>query len=285
MVTRSEVSHGSTGQDGDAQTAVVVHSAGLASGVYEPLFRLLEPGLNPVGLDLPGHGVAPAPFPASALKSWDIFYDSLEQYLERLGRPAVIIGHSMGGTVGLVAAARRPELVSALVLIEPGVMPPWWRPGVWLVQKLGLSMRVPFVTRAVNRKSAWPGIAEAAGDIIGKGPFKAWQSRFMDAYLAHGFRTGQSGEARLICDPLWEGRCLAMAPTGIWRFVPRVKAPALVLYGSESTTFLPSVAKRFRACLPDADVRRIDCGHFIPMEKPDECARAISGFLEERGMI
>lgn len=116
------------------RVAVVIHSAGLSAGVYEPFYCLLEPGLRPLGLDLPGHGQT-LPFPASALKSWDIFYDSLERYLERLDGPAVIIGHSMGGTVGLVAATRRPELVAALVLIEPGVMPPCWRPGVWLVQK------------------------------------------------------------------------------------------------------------------------------------------------------
>ena len=274
---------GSIDWGGRGPAVVIVHSAGLSAGVYEPFAQRLKPDFHLFGLDLPGHGQVKAPYPAAGLRNWGLFYDGLEKFLDNLGQPAIIIGHSMGGTIGLVVAARRPDLATALVLIEPGVMPAFWRPWVWMVQKLGLAMHVPFVTRAVNRKKHWPDASAAAESIRGKGPFKAWRDDFIDAYLAHGFETGETGETSLVCDPLWEGRCLAMAPTDVWRHVPRVKASTMVLYGARSTTFLPSVAKKFRTCLPEVDIRKFDAGHYIPMEKPGECADAVLDFLKAAG--
>ncbi|KAF6830390.1 hypothetical protein CMUS01_07754 [Colletotrichum musicola] len=39
--------------------------------------------------------------------------------LDRIGRPAVVLGHSQGGLMPLVIADARPELTKALILLEP----------------------------------------------------------------------------------------------------------------------------------------------------------------------
>ncbi|MBU2549136.1 MAG: alpha/beta hydrolase [Proteobacteria bacterium] len=259
----------------------IAHAIGLSAGVYTPFAEKLKPYVHPVGLDLCGHGKSRIPQASLKLKSWDIFYDQLEDFFHGLGRPVIAIGHSMGGTVSLVVAARRPDLVSALILIDPGVMPPAWRPWVWLAQHLGLAMHAPFVVRAAKRRSHWPDARTASEDIIGKGPFKPWRHEFVQAYLSHGtIVNDKTGDVQLACNPIWEGRCLAMAPTNIWRYVPLVKAPTLILYGKRSTTFLPSVVRGFQASLPDAEIRPFDdTGHFIPMERPEECSNAIIDFL------
>lgn len=44
-----------------------------------------------------------------------------------VGGPSVVVGHSLGGTVALAAAARRPELISSLLVHEaPLPWLPWW---------------------------------------------------------------------------------------------------------------------------------------------------------------
>jgi pimeloyl-ACP methyl ester carboxylesterase len=40
---------------------------------------------------------------------------------DRIGEPAIVLGYSMGGLVAAYLAAQYPELVSALVLDEPGI--------------------------------------------------------------------------------------------------------------------------------------------------------------------
>jgi pimeloyl-ACP methyl ester carboxylesterase len=265
---------------GNGPVAHIAHATGLAAGVYAPLAERLTSNFRVHAMDIRGHGRSSAPAEPARLKNWEIFYQDMERFFERFERPLVAIGHSMGGTVSMVAAARRPDLVSALVLIEPGVMSPAWRPWVYLVQKLGLAMRVPFVTRATKRKKAWPDVEEVRKDLYGKGTFRRWQDDFFSAYLDSGLTELQDGGVGLACDPLWEGRCLAMAPTDIWKYVPQVSVPTLIIHGTKSTTFLPSVARRFGKQLPGVLMKPFqDAGHFVPMEDPDKCTETILRFI------
>ena len=69
-----------------------------------------------VGLDARGHGRSGARGPWTT----DRMAGDVAEVLAGLG-PAVVVGHSMGGLHGLVAAARHPELVRALVVEDMGV--------------------------------------------------------------------------------------------------------------------------------------------------------------------
>jgi pimeloyl-ACP methyl ester carboxylesterase len=69
-----------------------------------------------VGLDARGHGRSAARGPWTT----DRMAADVVDVLAGLG-PAVVVGHSMGGLHGLVAAAGRPELVRALVVEDMGV--------------------------------------------------------------------------------------------------------------------------------------------------------------------
>lgn len=62
--------------------------------------------------DLPGHGQSPARGGASAARDALLVADLL-------GDGAHLVGHSYGGAVALRAAARRPDAVHSLTLIEP----------------------------------------------------------------------------------------------------------------------------------------------------------------------
>ncbi|WP_029434253.1 alpha/beta fold hydrolase [Blastococcus sp. URHD0036] len=65
-------------------------------------------------LDLPNHGHSP----------WTERVDYLDMAglvaaeLESFGEPATLVGHSMGGKVGMQLALRRPELLRALVVVD-----------------------------------------------------------------------------------------------------------------------------------------------------------------------
>lgn len=68
------------------------------------------------GLDARGHGRSEARGPWTTER----MAADVVELLDEIG-PAVVIGHSMGGLHGLVAAARRPELVRALVVEDMAV--------------------------------------------------------------------------------------------------------------------------------------------------------------------
>jgi len=66
----------------------------------------------------------------------------------------------------------------------------------------------------------------------------------------------------------------------IWRDVPRLRVPCLVVRGEHSETFVPGALARVARLLPAARVVTIPgAGHLLPMERPQETATAILDFL------
>ncbi|MFM0231361.1 alpha/beta fold hydrolase [Paraburkholderia sediminicola] len=77
--------------------------------------------------DFPGHGTAPAPQapPDTSTSNWSIEYFAAEVVRHLQGfaaAPVILAGHSLGCRVALEVAARAPERVSGLVLIEASMI-------------------------------------------------------------------------------------------------------------------------------------------------------------------
>jgi pimeloyl-ACP methyl ester carboxylesterase len=259
----------------------IAHATGLCANAYSEFSEKLDKKYKVVALDFRGHGKTLASADSTSLNNWEIFYKDLEEFFRSFNQPVVAFGHSMGGTVSAVLAARYPELVSRLIVVEPGFMPPLWRPFVYFVQKSGLSMHVPFVTSVTKRNKTWKNKTEAMNALSIKGPFKTWSKKIIEDYLNQGTKILEDGSLELLCDPIWEGKILATAPVGIWGEVSNIKCPTLVIYGEQSKTFLPSVVTKLKKTLPQVMLKKIqNCGHFIPMEQPEKLAEIVIDFVD-----
>ncbi len=99
---------------------VLVHGGAQNAHTFDTVALAL--GRPLVALDLPGHGHSdPSPYPASAISS---HAKDLARAIEQITTTAVpLVGMSLGGLSSILVAARRPDLVKALVLIDvtPGV--------------------------------------------------------------------------------------------------------------------------------------------------------------------
>ncbi|MCL8009703.1 alpha/beta fold hydrolase [Streptomyces sp. AS02] len=104
---------------GEGPARVYVHGLGSVSAVYHAHIaaRPELAGRRSLFVDLPGHGISDRPE--------DFGYrledhaDALAAALDAAGLSgAELIAHSMGGSVAIVLAGRRPDLVSRLVLTE-----------------------------------------------------------------------------------------------------------------------------------------------------------------------
>ncbi|MGW0534845.1 alpha/beta fold hydrolase [Streptomyces sp. NPDC003032] len=110
--------------DGAEPARVYVHGLGSASTVYHAHIAARPEliGRRSLFVDLPGHGISDRPA--------DFGY-TLENHADALAAvltgaqvtDAEIIAHSMGGSVAIVLAHRRPDLVSRLVLTEANLDP------------------------------------------------------------------------------------------------------------------------------------------------------------------
>jgi pimeloyl-ACP methyl ester carboxylesterase len=230
---------------------------------------------------LPSRPLWPDSRPESA-PGWRVMAGDLVRGLDEMGLAQVIgIGHSMGGDLTLWAAVWRPDLFRAVVLIDPVILPPAWLWVVRLMRLLGLRGRLPLVQGALRRRRVWPSRQACYEHYRQKPLLAAWPDAVLWAYVESGTRERTDGRAELVYAPEWEAHIYATVPVDIWRAVPRLRTPALVIQGERSETFKPESLARMRRLLPQADYAIIPgAGHLVPMERPLAVGAAIRDFLE-----
>lgn len=189
------------------------------------------------------------------------------------------MGHSRGAVSSMLLAIKRPDLVKALVLIDPTILPyssMWY---IYLAKRTGLIKFIPIAARAAKRKALWPDRKTIYAAYRKKPMFQVWDPRCLEAYINDGTENNGDG-IKLSCSPAWESRCFSVYPHDLWHFIPRIQQPVLVIYGGRSDTFLGRAAKRFQQKVPHALFHCFKkSGHFFPMEKPQETAEVISDFI------
>ncbi len=195
------------------------------------------------------------------------------------------MGHSRGAVASLLLAVKRPDLIRALILIDPTILPFSWMWWWYLAKRSGLARYIPIAATAAKRRSAWPDRESILIAFRRKAVFRHWRDGFLEAYVADGTTRHLNDGFRLSCEPAWESKCFSVCPHDIWRYVPRLKLPVLVLYGANSDTFLAPAVKRFQSKVSHARfVCFENCSHFVPMEKPEATADAIFDFLQTHGL-
>lgn len=160
-------------------TVVMIHGAFCADWAFEGYRALFEAqGMRCLTPTLRHHDTQPGTRAVKELgfTSTLDYADDIEALVRRLPRPPVLIGHSMGGLVAQMVAARVP--VSALVLIAPSA--PWgtlptshWE----IISAQGLYLAGQFWNKPL-RPEAW--IAEThALDLLPPGERERVFARFV----------------------------------------------------------------------------------------------------------
>lgn len=112
-----------TPPDPEAPRVLLLHGLMGRAFHWAGTARWLAAGRRVVALDQRGHGQsdhpAAGPGAASAPLGREAFVADAEAVIEQLGLgPVTVVGHSMGALTGWQLAARRPDLVEALVICD-----------------------------------------------------------------------------------------------------------------------------------------------------------------------
>ncbi|MGN9781074.1 alpha/beta fold hydrolase [Nonomuraea sp. ZG12] len=277
MTAFLEVDGGRLGYEvtGDGPLVVLVHGMGDSRRAYRFLIpRLVTAGYRVANLDLRGHGDSTIGWPSYTRT--DTAGDILA-LIRLLGGPAVVVGHSFAGGSATIAAAREPELVSAVVEIGPFTR----------AQRtdLGGLLRNPRYRKGMLR-------------LMGTALFRSvglWKS-----YLSHAYPGAKPADfadylSTLEGELRGPGRMAVVtkmgmsAPTDAGALLGRVSCPALVLMGTLDPDWNDPRAEAdgVVAGMP-AGLGRVvlieGAGHYPHAQFPGDVATAMLQFLKERSL-
>ena len=245
---------------------VLVHGLGGMAENWRAIAPALAQRHRVLVPDLPGHGHSEALPEARHLDAFADVVCALAE-AEELER-AVWIGHSLGGTVSLRAAVRRPDAVRGVVLAAAAGVGSFARLDRVLLTLMGVVE--PGKAIAPHRR-AWansPLGRRVAFGWWGVGDAVALEPAMAEAFLAGAAfhtKTRQAGRALLRTEPLAE--------------LERIACPVLCLWGARDKWVKLDDGIEYARRL-GAPLRTIaGCGHLLTGERPEICLAAIEDFV------
>ena len=267
---------------GSGPPMVLVHGLGGAAVNWLAVGGALARDHHVLALDLPGFGRTP---PAGRDISFRTHRRVVTSFLKEVaGDRAVLVGNSMGGLVSLAVAAKRPKLVSSLVLVAAALpKPPDARHDPRVLGMFVLYMLPGAGELYLRRRKARMTPEEESSEMlklctvdIGRVPRDVVEAHYELARERRNMPWANqaflSSARSLVPNVLFPGKVV--------RWIERVKAPTLLVHGDRDR--LVSVAASRAACRMRTDFRLEvldDIGHVPQMEAPDRFIAAMRAFI------
>ena len=216
-----------------------------------------------------------------ALDAWRVFAGDLVRALaQHGGQPFIGAGHSLGAVVTMIAACERPDLFSALVLIEPVLLPPAL---LEMARTYPQQARnIPLARRARNRRNRWPSRCRAFEHYRQKPVFERFSDEALWDYVNGGLVESPDGAVTLRFPREWEASIYGQPPLDIWEIIPRIATPSLAIRGVHSDTVGDESWQRWQEQQPTAHFVEIaESGHLAPLERPDTVGQITREFLQD----
>ncbi len=214
------------------------------------------------------------------MKEWGMFADDLIRFLDQEGLRNVIgVGHSLGGVATMLAAVKRPDLFSKLVLIEPVFMP---HSVLQMVAAMSVEemKQYPLVLSASYRRTQWSSRQEAFDRFRSKSVFSRFPDETLLDYVNHSIGENEDGSFSLLFPTAWEAHIYANFPQQVWDALPQVTQPMLGIRGAQTDTLMPEAWALWQKVQPKATFVEIaDVGHMLPLERPSFVANVVLDYL------
>ena len=251
---------------GNGPGVICIHSNASTSGQWRGLMDLLAPTHHVLAPDSYGSGKSPE-WHSDRVISLRDEVALIEPVLARAQAPLVLVGHSYGAAVALIAALMQPDRVRALALYEPS-----------LFSVIDAEVPPP------NQADGIRGAVAVASTALDAGNRDAAAAAFIDYWMGEGSWANTPSQRKPpIADSMvnvrrWE-HALMTEPTPLSAFRALDK-PILYMVGKRSTESAHGVARILAPALPRVEMMEFEkLGHMGPITHPDVVNAAIVQFL------
>jgi pimeloyl-ACP methyl ester carboxylesterase len=254
------------------KTIVFSHANGFPAGTYRLIFEAWrKAGFAVHAIEKYGHDPR---FPVTS--NWPHLRAQLIDFIDHeVGGPAYLVGHSLGGYLSLMAASRRPDLVSGLVLLDSPVLSGWKARAVQVAKAAGIGERFSPGHVSKRRRQQWDSADAAFAHFAAKPAFARWAPGMLRDYIASG--TESHGKLRRLSFH-------RDVETAIYNALPHhltrvlrahpLQCQMAFIRGTESTE-MRQVGTRATERLAQGRISSIEGSHLFPLERPAETAAEV----------
>ncbi len=210
--------------------------------------------------------------------------DFTQKQVEKSGHAAFLVGHSLGGFLSLMCAAKHPELggkpLRGVVLLDSPLIGGWRATGLSLAKRTSLVGSVLPGAVSRKRKHQWGTIDEVLTHFSSKKAFACWDEAVLSDYVEHGTLEDADGGRKLAFDRDVETTIYNTLPHNLDQLIKRhpLKCPVAFIGGRQSAE-MKQVGMTMTDKVTKGRIMMLDGSHLFPMEKPVATAAAIEAAL------
>lgn len=211
-----------------------------------------------------------------AVNSWTIYANDLIQFLDQNSFKNIIgMGHSMGGTISVEAAFKRPDLFKQLVLIDPVIFPYSYFLLTKFLPKSLLKGRLPIAKRSAKRRYQWKSKEEVFKLWREKKVFKRFSDTSLKDFIAAAIIADEKGGVTLAYSREWETQ-VYLTGIYIYKKILQLKVPVTIIRAEKTNVIPISLWKEWQKKRPDHQfIEYNNSTHLLPLEYPKELADLI----------
>ncbi len=220
-----------------------------------------------------------------ATRRWPEMTDQVMKQASSLAgssTPLVLVGHSMGGYLSLIAAARLGKQVAAVVLIDSPMVISWRRPFLEVLKFAKLTNFAGPAPIAARRRDQWASAREAYDHLSPKAFTRDWAPGVLDDFIEHGLvKAGSAGVALRIAREIERDIYARLPAQRTLSSLKRLRSqgvPVFMIAGKQSVETEMAGRDGNRHLFQERWLE-LPSGHLVPMELPGQCADAVARFV------
>jgi len=255
---------------------VFSHANGFPAGTYRHLLTTLGQRFDVSHVDRFGHD---SRYPVT--RGWPGLVRQLIDHVEALpqGARPWLVGHSLGGYLSVLAAAKLGDGVSGVVLLDSPLIEGRGAIAIRWGRRLGLDRYLMPLTQTARRRSQWPDIDAVHAHFADKPAFARWHADVLRDYARHGTVAVDAGR-RLHFDPEEELRIYRSLPTRTVAAAARACTAPIAFVGGSHSREVRHIGLDATRRVVARRLAMVEGGHLFPMERPEDTVAAILAAID-----
>ncbi|MCK5538307.1 MAG: alpha/beta hydrolase [Bacteroidales bacterium] len=211
--------------------------------------------------------------------NWKPLINELIESIESsFNEPIVGLGHSLGGIITYLAAQKRPDLFSQIIVLDPPFFRPLKRFIIELMVQTKTLKKFPHPANKTKfRRTKFKSGDEAFDYFKNKALFKETKDECLGNYVTAGLKEEENGMVLEIPRDL---EYLIFITMPLYIPTRKLKFPASFVYSNEFQTMEKRDVNWVQRRMSFFDFIEMDGSHLFPFEKPKETADLINSLIK-----